>query len=338
MSPYPVLAVRRPIPALIVLVAALTASGRTCAAAASAQPVYAVEEFRDVPYVAGPGGAAHTLDLFLPKGKKNYPVVVFVHGGIWMLLDKSWGGLYSNVGRCLAEEGIGAALPNYRLSPAVKHPAHVEDVARAVAWTVRNISKYGGRVDDLFLAGHSAGGHLAALLATHPSYLKAAGVNPAVIRGVISVSGVYQIDAFDLKVALPTAATQAAGVLAGLLGLSEASPGAAGPAEAQLNFALNPLALVFGSDPKVWRDASPLNHVRGRLPPVLLINAERDLPTLPEQARHFAEALKKAGCSVTSLTVPDRDHESLIWEADRPTDPVARAMYRFIERHSQAAP
>jgi acetyl esterase/lipase len=314
---------------------------------ATAQPVYTVEEYRDVPYCDGPGAApaAHTLDLFLPKGKKDYPVVVFIHGGIWMLLDKSWGGLYSNVGRCLAEQGIGAVLPNYRLSPAVRHPAHVEDVARAVAWTVRHISKYGGRADQVFLAGHSAGGHLASLLATDPAYLKAAGADPAVVRGVISVSGVYQIDAFDLSVALPGPAAQAAGVVAGLLGLpgvrlsagaSTAGSGAHST-EAGLGIRLNPLALVFGSDPKVWRAASPLNHVHAGLPPFLIFNADRDLPTLPGQAQRFAAALKENRCQVEALTVLGRDHESLIWEADRPTDPVARAMYQFIQRHAAPA-
>ena len=65
----------------------------------------------------------HCLDLFYPKGKKAYPVLVLVHGGGWMLGDNRCCGLYSSVGQFLASQGIGVVLPNYRLSPGVKHPA-----------------------------------------------------------------------------------------------------------------------------------------------------------------------------------------------------------------------
>ena len=82
---------------------------------------------------------------------------------------------------------------NYRLSPEVKHPAHVEDVAKAFAWTCENVAKYGGSAEKLFVCGHSAGGHLVALLATDPTYLKAENRSPDDIRGVIAISGVYKI-------------------------------------------------------------------------------------------------------------------------------------------------
>src|SRR5262249_46372640 len=92
-------------------------------------------------------------------------------------------------GETFAKQGIGFVTIGYRLSPAVKHPAHVEDVARAFAWTVGNIAKHGGRTDAIFVAGHSAGGSLAALLATDESYLKAHNLAFSSIKGVISVSG-----------------------------------------------------------------------------------------------------------------------------------------------------
>src|SRR5262245_48410044 len=148
-----------------------------------------VEVVREVAY----GDARrHRLDLFLPKGKTDYPVVVLVHGGAWMLGDNRCCGLYSSVGEFLAGQGVGAVLINYRLSPGVKHPEHVRDVARAVAWTREHIAGYGGRPDQLFLLGHSAGGHLVSLLATDEKYLKAEGLDPAHTRGVIAISGVYR--------------------------------------------------------------------------------------------------------------------------------------------------
>jgi len=84
-------------------------------------------------------------------------------------------------------------ITNYRLSPKVKHPAHVEDVAAAFAWAHKNIARHGGRADELFLCGHSAGGHLAALLATNESYLAAEKLSFTAVKGVLALSGVYSI-------------------------------------------------------------------------------------------------------------------------------------------------
>jgi acetyl esterase/lipase len=93
----------------------------------------------------------------------------------------------------LARHGIGAVMINYRLSPQVKHPEHIKDVARAFAWTHKHIAEYGGRPDRLLVSGHSAGGHLAALLATDESWLRAEGLSLADIRGAVPISGVYSI-------------------------------------------------------------------------------------------------------------------------------------------------
>jgi acetyl esterase/lipase len=132
----------------------------------------------------------HLLDVYTPKGKKDFPVVLFVHGGSWRSGNKN---LYAALGQSLAADGIGCVICNYRLSPAVQHPAHVEDVAKAFAWTAENIAKYGGKKEQLFLCGHSAGGHLVSLLVTDPQYLKAEKHLPTEVKGVASFSGVYEI-------------------------------------------------------------------------------------------------------------------------------------------------
>src|SRR5262245_2602589 len=155
----------------------------------------AVEEVRDVVYYHGPerDSLRHRLDLFLPRGKTRFPVLVLVHGGAWRLGDNRCCGLYSAVGKFLASRGIGVVLPNYRLSPEVRHPAHVQDVARAVAWTRACVEQYGGDPEKLYLAGHSAGGHLVSLLATDETYLAAEGLSGDILKGVIAISGVYEI-------------------------------------------------------------------------------------------------------------------------------------------------
>jgi acetyl esterase/lipase len=132
----------------------------------------------------------HQLDLYLPKGHKDFPVLFFVHGGAWSKGSKE---SFARAGRLFARNGIGAVSANYRLSPAVKHPAHIQDVAKAFAWVHKNIGKYGGRKDEIFISGHSAGGHLVALLATDPSYLKAEGLALKDIKGAVPISGVFRI-------------------------------------------------------------------------------------------------------------------------------------------------
>src|SRR5438067_2294542 len=115
-----------------------------------------VEVDKDIAYHEG-DDPKQKLDLYLPKGQKDFPVLFFVHGGSWRSGDR---GLYGKVASIFARNGVGMVVPSYRLSPKVKHPAHVEDVARAFAWTCKNIGSHGGRADQIFLCGHSAGGHL----------------------------------------------------------------------------------------------------------------------------------------------------------------------------------
>src|SRR3954447_11650612 len=140
-----------------------------------AAKTFEVEVVADIDYYQGADAdpIKHKLDLFLPKGHKDFPVLFFVHGGAWRQGDKNFFGFYSSLGKFYARRGIGTVVTNYRLSPKVTHPEHIKDVARAFAWTSKNISKYGGNPTALFLCGHSAGGHLVSLLATDRNYLKA---------------------------------------------------------------------------------------------------------------------------------------------------------------------
>jgi acetyl esterase/lipase len=135
----------------------------------------------------------HKLDIYTPKGQKDFPVLMFVHGGSWKSGNKT---MYAAVGNTFAKQGIGTVVINYRLSDSkgkAKHPDHIKDVASAFAWVHANIGKFGGRNDRIFISGHSAGGHLVALLATDESYLKEHKLGLNNIRGVMPISGVYEI-------------------------------------------------------------------------------------------------------------------------------------------------
>lgn len=151
-----------------------------------------VEVHRNIVYTAGDPADSnkHMLDLYLPKGKKNFPVMMFLHGGSWRTGDRS---MYGPFGNRFAKAGIGVAIPSYRLMPRSPYPAQIEDAAAAFAWVYRNIAQYGGDAARLYLAGHSAGGHLVSLLALNGDYLKKRGVPASAIHGVASISGVYQV-------------------------------------------------------------------------------------------------------------------------------------------------
>lgn len=151
-----------------------------------------VEVVNNVSYTDGDPAddAKHRLDLYLPKDRKNFPVMTFVHGGSWRSGDRS---LYRALGIHFAHAGVAVAIPSYRSMPQNPHPAQIEDVAAAFAWTYRNIESRGGDLKHLYLAGHSAGGHLVALLALNPAYLGKFGISQKAIRGVVAMSGVYDV-------------------------------------------------------------------------------------------------------------------------------------------------
>jgi acetyl esterase/lipase len=260
-----------------------------------------------------------------------FPVLVLVHGGAWTIGDNRCVGLYTTVGEFLASRGIGVVMPNYRLSPWVKHPEHVKDVARAVAWTRDNIAKHRGDPQQLFLAGHSAGAHLVALLATDESHLKAVGVAVADIRGVVGVSGVYRIPEGDVKVKIGNDSDD--------FRPEQILPLRAGDKNNEtkkLPFAtpltVNVYGAAFGNDAKVRAEASPIHHVREGLPPFLILTAEHELPTLAAMADDFHRALKAKGNRSERRRIEGRNHSSILFSAIRVDDPVARAVVEFVRK------
>lgn len=158
----------------------------------------AFQAFKDVNYYDGADRDAEgfqTLDLFAPKGAERAPVLIFVHGGGWSRKEgdpytRGRGGPHNPF---FGSHGVIVASISYRLSPVHKHPAHIEDVARAIAWVKMNIAKYGGDPEQIFLTGHSAGGHLVSLIVGDPKYLAAHQLSTSVVRGVMPISGTYTV-------------------------------------------------------------------------------------------------------------------------------------------------
>lgn len=129
------------------------------------------------------------VDVYAPEPQiDGAPVVVFFYGGRWSGGDRDF---YRFVGQALVSRGFVAVIADYRLYPAVKFPAFVEDGASAVRWAREHAREYGGDPDKLFVMGHSAGAHTAAMLALDPQYLKAVGGSRDWLAGMIGLSGPY---------------------------------------------------------------------------------------------------------------------------------------------------
>jgi acetyl esterase/lipase len=126
------------------------------------------------------------LDVYVPVSRpKDAPVVVFFYGGSWQTGKRSD---YLFVGEALATKGIITVIADYRLAPQVTYPDFLIDCAGAVAWTFKNIASYGGNTGKIFVAGHSAGGYNAAMLAFDPRWLLLYGLAPDRFAGFIGLA------------------------------------------------------------------------------------------------------------------------------------------------------
>ncbi|MDR5748680.1 alpha/beta hydrolase [Caballeronia sp. LZ029] len=148
-------------------------------------------------YDAYPGlryesGERHLLDVYEPKAPSGpsagRPIVIFFYGGSWQEGER---GDYRFVGEALASRGYVAVIPDYRLYPDVEFPAFMDDAAAAVSWARVHASAFGADPRRLFIMGHSAGAHIAMLLATDEHYLRLHGINTTNLAGAIGLAGPY---------------------------------------------------------------------------------------------------------------------------------------------------
>jgi acetyl esterase/lipase len=149
-------------------------------------PTGGVTITRNVAYGPDP---RQKLDIYQPAHPQpGQPGVVFFYGGSWNAGSKA---TYPFVAATLARKGLLVFVPDYRLYPQVTYPAFLQDCARATVWAQTHATQYGGRADDIFLMGHSAGAYNAAMLALNPIYLRDAGGGRASLRGMIGLAGPY---------------------------------------------------------------------------------------------------------------------------------------------------
>jgi acetyl esterase/lipase len=223
-------------------------------------------------------GRSRTLDLYLPaESEGKPPLVAFVHSRFWSQVDGARR-LDAGMARPLRAEGVAVAVIRHRLAPGFAHPAQAEDVSAAVSFLLRNAARYGYDPRRIFLAGHSSGAHLAALVALDPRYLEREGLDPSALAGVIALSGIYDLD-----------------------------PGDAASEEERAFY-----EQAFG-DRRSSRAASPLRLVRSDAPRFLVLAAEHDISGYLNAGNAFAEALRETGHPDAEFYfLLGRDHLSIL--------------------------
>jgi acetyl esterase/lipase len=272
----------------------------------------AVQTANDVAYVDD-GDDKHRLDVFAPEGAQGAAVVIFVHGGFWRAGDRSYFepvvGLYGNVGVALGDMGVVTVVPSYRLYPQVKTvDEQLDDIAATIVWTKEHIAVHGGDPNRIILAGHSAGGHLIALLATKPQALESRGIAKGLIKGVATISGIY-----DVKTSAENA----------------------DPPKDRLE-----LWDPFFGDDDAKVAASSLQHMgKTDHPPLLFVIGENDYGNCLRDHRNAEAALEKdKGTRAFFKTVPGNTHEDMVFEIGTIHDEVGPAVAAFARVITEPKP
>lgn len=240
--------------------------------------------------------AKQKLDVYAPANAKGSPVVIFVHGGEWTKGDKSE---VSYKPKLMNESGFVFVSVNYRLSPEVKHPAHVSDIATGIRWVKDNIQMYGGDPNKIVLMGHSAGCHLVTLVTLDPKYLAEVKLKPTDLRGVVAWSG----GMYDL-------ADRAKG------------PGTYPPFIKQ----------TFGDDEKAQVAASPVVHIgKAEMPSYLFVSIEKGNAS-HQAAERMVKTIVSAKGSAEGELVEGRTHFQANHLVGSPGDTTGRILTSFINR------
>lgn len=266
------------------------ALSQTC----KAEKTIRITSHLNVPYLTD-GDPKHLLDIYSPKNKtKPLAVLVHIHGGGWRKGDKK---MMKTTGEFYASQGILFITPNYRLSPEVMHPSHIEDCASALAWVFTHVTDIGGDSRRIFLSGHSAGAHLAALLGTNHQYMLNHNINPSDLAGVIPVDTA----SFNL--------------------LSNDDE----------RIVKRLIKKAFGDNKLTLKNASPFFNInkRATYPEFLILNTTNRAAGARE-AKAFADKLVAAGHEAQFVAVENHTHREMAQGIYDVSDPVGQAILQFI--------
>jgi acetyl esterase/lipase len=235
-----------------------------------------------------------SLDVYSPPNAAHAPVVVFFYGGSWKSGKRQW---YRWVGEQLAAQGIVAVIPDYRQWPAVRLDGFMADGAAAVRWAHDHAADHGGDPAHLFLMGHSAGAHIAALLSTDARWLAAVGMTPKALSGFIGLAGPYDF-----------------------LPLTNAD-----------------FIDMFGHTAEAQARSQPVNFVDGDEPPALLLQGESDGTVRPSNALSLQKRYEAHGEEADVKLYPGLGHMGILFALGPWKDkaPVLSDAVTFIKGHSR---
>lgn len=224
-------------------------------------------------------GSDFKLDVFSPKKVNSTEnVFVFLHGGGWSHGKKT---LYKFLGKRMARKGVVGVIVDYPLSPETDWNGMAAASAKSIKWVKENISKYGGDPNRVFISGHSAGGHLAALISVKNEYLDTLGFkNP--FKGVILIdaAGLDMYNYLKTQDALGDKHYQGA----------------------------------FSNDPETWKKASPIYFLHKGVPPMLIYTGQKTYPNIKESNLRFVAELAKYAPNMGYKEVKRKHHIPMIFQ------------------------
>ncbi len=249
----------------------------------------------------------HLLDIYLPPVKKlSYPLIVWIHGGAWMLNDKYADmGYMTNTIKLFMDNGYAVASIDYRYSTTAPFPAQIQDCNQAIEFLFENAAQY--NIDDskIALIGFSSGGHLASLIGlSNNNHVKAFYPNKKEPKFKISLV----LDFYGPSDLLT------------LKGNDNKDP-------------RNPITLLLGGmvadHPDLAKKASPITYVDKDDPPFLIVQGEKDESVNPDQSVLLSEKLKKFGVKNELIIVPGAPHFGVMFD----TEPIRKSILALLNEY-----
>ena len=237
------------------------------------------------------------MNVFVPR-KSNpdqVPVLVFIHGGNWNSGSK---GTYDLLGRNFASKGIITVIPDYTLSPNANYDVMTEQIAEVIKWVKNNIVKFNGDPNQIFITGHSAGGHLGALAVMNSKY----GIDPKSISGII----LNDAAGLDMKNYLE-----------------------GNPPTSKDNY-----LATWTSDPEIWKAASPIYFLDKNTPPFLIYVGDKTYNSIKVANSRFVNALKPFQPNVTPIRL-NKKHVSMVLQYFNPWSDRFDETIAFIKQQKK---
>jgi len=236
-----------------------------------------IHKKKDIPYIDDSDSERQQLDVYYPKDtKKKKDVFVFFHGGSWRSGKKD---TYKFLGKRMARKGFVTVIANYTLAPKANYHMMADDAARAVQWVYQNIDTYGGDSTKITVSGHSAGGHLAALITVDDSF-KNIGMQNPIYKTIL-------IDAFGLDMKTYF--------------------------EKYTNDYSKNLMRVFTKNPEEWKAGSPIYSIDSSVKtPFLILKGSKTYPAIIESSQDFYDTLIASGGEAKIKTVKGKKHIAMI--------------------------